>query len=348
MGWQRNEQRFQSVCLLLLTVIAVGAALYWLRPIVVPFVLALFITLALMPPVDTVVRRLHVPRALAAALVLLLFTVSVLVLGAFVVRSMADFTAHLGEYQKQAEKLLTELLARLPLEQLGIDPQLHLEFGSLVPSGTVRTALLGMTNTVLDLFSLILLVIIFVGFLLVGGAGKRRYTGVAAQVERGVRRYIITKAILSAATGFLVFLLLNMLGVRYAVTFGAFAFLLNFIPSLGSIIATLLPIPVVLLSPEATLAHVLLVVLLPGSVQFTIGNIIEPKVMGTAMELHPVMVLMSLIFWGMLWGFEGMLLAVPLTAITKIVFTRIEVTRPVAELMAGKIAPTEAEQQKEG
>ena len=82
---------------------------------------------------------------------------------------------------------------------------------------------------------------------------------------------------------------------------------------------------------------VILAILLPLSVQLLIGNVIEPKVMGDTLGLHPVVLLMALVFWGVLWGLPGVLLAAPMTAIAKIVFERIEVTRPLAHVMEGRL-----------
>ena len=82
-----------------------------------------------------------------------------------------------------------------------------------------------------------------------------------------------------------------------------------------------------------------LVILLPGAVQFTIGNIVEPLVTGEGLDLHPVTILLALVFWGLLWGVVGMLLAAPITAVLRIVLGRLEITRPVAELLAGRLPP---------
>ncbi|MFM1918850.1 MAG: hypothetical protein RLZZ303_484, partial [Candidatus Hydrogenedentota bacterium] len=111
---------------------------------------------------------------------------------------------------------------------------------------------------------------------------------------------------------------------------------LNFIPNIGSIIATLLPAPVVFFSADVPTVNAVLAIAIPGCIQFSIGNLIEPKLMGDTLDMHPVVVLLSLIFWGMMWGMAGMFLAVPMTAIVKIVLERIEVTQPAAEVLAGR------------
>jgi AI-2 transport protein TqsA len=182
------------------------------------------------------------------------------------------------------------------------------------------------------------LVIVFLIFLLVGGTARAQPSGgVLGQVEVRIKRYIVAKATVSAATGGLVGFVLAMLGVDLALVFGLFAFLLNFIPNIGSLVATLLPLPVVLLSPQSSLTTIILAIALPGVIQVIMGNFIEPKIMGGSLDLHPVTILLALIVWGMLWGIMGMLLATPLTAVMKMLFERMEHTAPLAELLAGRL-----------
>ena len=135
---------------------------------------------------------------------------------------------------------------------------------------------------------------------------------------------------------------LALLGVDLALLFGFLVFLLNFIPTVGSIVATLLPLPVVLMSPDSTMTTVVLVLAIPGSIQLVIGNVIAPKVLGETLDLHPVTILLALIFWGMLWGIPGMLLATPITAIMKMMFARMELTAPLSNWMAGRFGAATA------
>ena len=93
----------------------------------------------------------------------------------------------------------------------------------------------------------------------------------------------------------------------------------------------------VLLAPGSTALQVVLAVALPGVVQFAIGNVLEPKLMGKSFGLHPVTILLTLIFWGVLWSVPGMFLATPLTAIAKVLLSRSEFTAPVARLLEGRL-----------
>jgi AI-2 transport protein TqsA len=122
--------------------------------------------------------------------------------------------------------------------------------------------------------------------------------------------------------------------------FAFIVFLLSFIPSIGPIIATLLPLPV-----AVTQFHdpwtIAAVILIPGAIHMVIGNIIEPKLMGRGLELHPVTVLLALAFWGLLWGVVGMVLAVPIVAMLRIVLSHFGTTRSLADLLAGHLPGTE-------
>ena len=151
-----------------------------------------------------------------------------------------------------------------------------------------------------------------------------------------VKKYIFTKFITSAATGILTGVIYWYLGLELAFIFGSLTFILNFIPVLGSVIAVLIPLPVAFLQFSDP-TFVILVIVLPIIVHIIIGNIIEPKIFGDAFGLHPITVILSLIFWGMIWGIIGVLLAAPITAIIKISFERFYTTKPIALLLEGKI-----------
>ena len=334
-----RERGVQTICLLLLSAMAVAAALYWLRPVMVPFVLAVFIAYGLSPLVDLSVRRLRFPRVLAVAGTLALAFLLLVSLGALISASVGQLASNAEAYQAQLSQLLATAADNLPLERFGVSSDVQLDPLSQIPASAVGNMLLGTTNALLDLLSQSILVLIFVIFLLIGSGGRAPLTGVWNEIESNIQRYLATKAALSAATGLLVGLVLSVLGVDLALVFGLFAFLLNFIPSIGSVIATLLPLPVVLVNPEITPFTAVLAIAVPGAIQLTIGNALEPKIMGDTLDLHPVVILIMLIFWGILWGIPGMLLATPITAVMKILFGRLEQTRPLADLLAGRLAP---------
>jgi AI-2 transport protein TqsA len=341
----RQELRVQTVCLLILTALAVGAALFWLRPVMIPFVLAVFFALGLSPVVDVQIRKLRLPRSVAVVTTLLLGGGLLAGIAALIQASVRQLSANATVYQDQLTLLIERSVQMLPFETFGIDPSSLLDSITTVPVTAIGGMLLGTTNAIVDLLSRSLLVLIFMVYLLIGR--ETRYvgansTGIWDEIESRVERYIATKALLSGATGLLVGTVLAVLGVDLALVFGFFAFLLNFIPSVGSLIATLLPLPIVLMSPDVSLLVAVLAIAVPGGIQFTIGNVLEPQIMGDALDLHPVTILMALILWGMLWGVVGMLLATPITAMLKILFEQLEATQPAARVLAGRFGDKQA------
>ena len=151
-----------------------------------------------------------------------------------------------------------------------------------------------------------------------------------------IKKYIFTKFITSSATGIITGLIYWFLGIELALIFGTLTFILNFIPVFGSVIAVLIPLPIAFLQFTDP-ANVVLIILLPTIVHIIIGNILEPKIFGETLGLHPITIILSLIFWGMIWGVIGVLLAAPITAIIKITFERFENTKSIALILEGKI-----------
>ena len=118
-------------------------------------------------------------------------------------------------------------------------------------------------------------------------------------------------------------------------------FLFNYIPNVGPTIATLVPIPFMILA-EFKWFPIVMAIILPTVAHLVIGSIIEPNLMGNQLELHPITVMLGLIFWGMLWGLPGMFMRAPLTALCRICFESVDFTAPVARLLAaisGSSAP---------
>ncbi len=329
--------------MLVIAAVAITVALIWARAVMVPFVLALLLTYMVTPIVDVLQTRLRVPRflALLAAFVVIAAGISVLVL--LLVTSVEGLADNAAQYEQTwnqlvgwAQQTYLELSDRFGVD-LGLEAQVNDLAAQL---GELPIMALGWAkNTaggVLNFLSTAFLVLIFVIYLILGHTPSEKRKGLWAEVDRKVRRYIVTKVLTSATTGVLTGVILWLLGVDLALVFGMMAFLLNFIPSIGSIIATLLPLPIALMQFGFgwELAAVLV---LPGSVQMTIGNGIEPKIMGDSLDLHPITILLTLIFWGLVWGPVGMLLAAPITAVLKIVLERFDTTRPVAQLLAGRL-----------
>ena len=338
---RKDYSLVMTVSMMVLATVAIAVALQYTRQVMVPFVLAIFISYLVAPLVDFLRVRLRIPKAGAVTIAVLFAAGLFTLLGLLITNSTRELLDSALLYQDRIVRLTQRIFSVLDVRNIDLgqgsviafldDPNLLQNIPFLdVLQTTAGAALKLVTNGVL--------VFIFVLYLLIGRNPNQFREGFYAQIDRKIRSYIVIKFITSATTGILTGVILTLFGLDLAMVFGVMAFLLNFIPSIGSVIATLLPLPIALIQFESGVA-ITLVVVLPGAVQFTIGNIVEPLVMGEGLDLHPVTILLMLVFWGLLWGPVGMLLAAPITAVLRIVLGRLEITRPVAELLAGRLPP---------
>ncbi len=332
----------QTVCLLILTLIAVAVALAFLQPVLVPFVLAIFFSQCLTPLIDLLMQRFKWPQVLAvtvAAIVGAAVVAGVVTLLASSISGMAE-KQNLAGYSDRFQQMTQGMVESRPAHWLGIKP-----------GATSDSVLTIIKDKGVDLFALLATlgativkntatVLILMAFLLFGRRRtRRRAEGILGEIEIRVQRYITLTVGISILTGLLVGVSLGILGVQFAAGFGFLAFLLNFIPNLGAVVATLLPLPFAFLDPHLGLVAKFAALAIPALIQTGIGSFVQPRMMGHSLELHPVVLLLSLLFFTMIWGVGGAFLATPLTAVIKIVFEKIPSTRPLAAVLAGNLDP---------
>ena len=155
------------------------------------------------------------------------------------------------------------------------------------------------------------------------------------KIDKSIQRYISLKTIISLATGLASYFALVIIGVDVPVFWAFLIFIFNYIPTIGSIIATFFPAIFALLQFGA-FGPAILVLLIVGFIQVIVGNFVEPKVMGNTLNISPLVVLLALTLWGTIWGITGMLLSVPITVILIIIMSEIPSTRPLAILLSEK------------
>lgn len=333
------EVRLTTACLVILTGIAIGAALYFLRTVLVPFVVALFLSYLLAPVIDFQIERLRFPRPLAVLGTFILGCLAIFLLWMTTSASVTQMAANQEAYRANFAKLLDEIEELLPVEVFHERARELFDAPEETLVQAVRNILSTTAGSILEVLSKGVLVLVFLLFLVMGQGRReeRSSDSFLATAETQIKRFLSVKVTISAFTGVAVGLVLHVLGVPLAFVFGVSAFLLNFIPNVGSIIATVLPLPMVFLNAELSVLAKILAFVLPGVIQFSVGYLLEPKLMGRSLDLHPVTVLMSLTFFGMIWGVIGMFMATPITAIVKILLEKTEYTIPYARLFAGRL-----------
>ena len=163
---------------------------------------------------------------------------------------------------------------------------------------------------------------------------RKSILSILSHTQEDIQTYIWIKTLTSTATGVISYIILKFVGVDFAGFWAFTIFLLNFIPTVGSIIATLFPALLALIQFGGFFECVVVLVGV-GAVQVVVGNFVEPKLMGNTLNLSPLVVMLSLTLWGSIWGIPGMFLSVPITVILLIVFAHFEKTRSLAILLSG-------------
>ena len=330
------------VLLTLASFVVVVAGMKAASSILVPFFLAVFIAVLCTPPLLWLQGR-GVPRVLAVILILAVILAFGSLLGVLVGTSLNKFVSSLPQYQERLTVHLSPLLNWLVKE--GVDLPKGGIGAAIHPENAMRLAanLLSAVSNVLANAFLILLTVVF--FLLEAAdlpkklkTALKKPEGSLTTIERFSRsanRYVVIKTLLSVAVGLATWLWLVILGVDYPILWGTLAFLLNYVPNIGSILAT---IPATLLAlVQLGIGSAILTVLGLLVIHNILGTIVEPKLMGRGLGLSPLVVFISLVFWGWVLGPVGMVLSVPLTSLVKIGLESSGQTRGLAIMLGSDI-----------
>jgi len=330
----KNQEGNQviTVSLLILAIIAVAFTLFFTKPIMIPFVLALFVRILIDPIIDFQMIYLRIHRIVAVIVSIILIVCLFMIIIPFIAGSVATFLESANEYNTKVLLLLDLAINKLQEFDININKEIIRNSFLSLPFLDWASAILSNGANFITKFFLVIIITMF----LLLGSKTQETSETWKSINKNVKTYVFTKFITSSFTGIITGLIYWFLGLELALIFGTLTFLLNFIPVFGSIIAVILPLPVAFLQFSDP-TYIIFVILFPGIVHIIIGNILEPKLFGEAFGLHPVTIILSLIFWGMIWGIIGILLAAPITAVIKISFEKFETTLPIAKFLAGKI-----------
>ena len=322
-----------------------------LREILVPVTIAVFLTY-LLHPLLAYLKKLGVPKWLSLILILIVVAVFGYLIGLLLISAVGNLPDRLQVYSANISAFLTQVLRPfdLTLREFASWFKIDLKtfkistlFEKLFQAGVIQDMFNSFSSMVGDFF----ISLVFWVFMMLGKAKFEERLAVAFRGKNSmvqnninninvqIQSYLIIKTILSLIVGILSTLVFLIYGVDFAILWGLLTFILNFIPNIGALIATVGPIIIALLQygfgiTVISLAAILLIV------HNIVGSIVEPHYLGRHMDLSPVFVLFSLIFWGWIWGIVGMFLAVPIAASMKILFSNIEPLKPIAILMGSK------------
>jgi len=343
-GGAENSQstRYASWLVALLGAAAAVVIIAGLRvaaELIVPMLLAVFTAMILSPPLRWLKAK-RFPAPLAIALLIGLVIVITMMVAAVVSAAISDFRLALPTYGSQFETLSSGLVAALAQYGIVLDQsQWQTLFDPSALFKMVANTLSSLGNALTNGL-LILLLVVFIlaedqSFIdkLERSGGSAAGVASLRSFARSVNSYMALKSLISLATGIVIWLWLWLLGVDYAVMWGLLAFLLNFVPNVGSLIAAVPAVLLALLQLGVSGA----VIAASGylAVNFVMGNLIEPRVMGRGLNLSPLVIFLSLLLWGWVLGPVGMLLSVPLTIMLKLALESRQQSAWVGAMLGG-------------
>ena len=345
-----NSGRVNFFLLMVITVFLLGAVLKITASVVVPFTIALLLAIV-MTPMIKIMAKFHIPRALSVFIVLIIL-ISVIVFMGMILYSSGRVLVTL--YPKYEARLREIYIYAARFFELPYDS--HLSFfdnlwGQVGIRNRVRVMTIAFSNGFLMFLKDAFIVVLIMVFLLFEavffrdklnaafeGEKAERIKRITADLMSQVTRYLSIKFIISVINGVTVGIGLWIIGVEFAAIWGVIQFALNFIPNIGSIaigiVVTLFSLVQFWPDPTPIIATGLVML----GINIILGSIIDPNIMGDRLGLSPLVVILSLLIWGFLWGFAGLILAVPMMAIIKIVCENISMLEPISILLGSRKA----------
>jgi len=320
---------------LILTALILG------RNLLVPLVLALLLWF-LVVSLRTVIGKLKIgsfslPKGVQTSIAFLLICLVIWLIGRLVAENLEDALVQAPKYNERFQVLLDWVANKLDISSVQ-------ELSSEINISKWAQYILNSSLNFLNAFFVVVFYVIFIFLeegIFMGKVTKaikqkekrQKMYHTFSEINEKVHSYIAVKSLLSLTMAILVWLVLAIVGVDFAIVWALFAFLSNFIPFVGALIATVLPSLLAFVQFDDPTYGVVVLSILVG-IQALFGNFIEPRVVGKSVNLSPLVVILSLAFWGAIWGVAGMFLCVPITVTLMIVLYQFESTRPYAILLS--------------
>ncbi len=341
-----NQKRGVRFLIIMAALVVITWGIYQARSILQLFLVSVFLAVMGTPLLLSVEKK-RVPTVIAVLLVVGAIIVILLFIGAIVGTSVNSFSNALPFYEARIQEQFSALKVLLASKGIESPDKLILKY---INPGAVMSLTQSLLSGLSSVLSNTVLILLTVTFILLEASSFPVKLRVALGVPQAafshftrfadtMKRYIVIQTAIGLTEGILVGVWFAILGVDFPVVWGLLAFLLHYVPNLGSIIAAIPPVLLALI--QLGIGRAALVAVGYTVIVFTIGNIIEPRLMGRGLGLSTLVVFLSLIFWGSLLGFVGMVLAVPITMTFKIAFESNASTRWIAVLLGPELSPEE-------
>ena len=316
---------------------------------ILPMVIAFFI-FVLVSPILSRMDRLRIPRFISLVLVMLLVLV-VFILFVYVFFLMVNMLIQPDGIPAYAARIQSfdRYLSGMIAPYLDADPASFslLRYLNIDWYGLIMASLTSISGKFISILSDALLVYVYLLFIIMERQtvfpkvleafprGKAQRAGqMVSRMNRQMSKYLLIKIVISVATGILFYLASVISGLDFALVWGVLAVILNFIPTIGSIVCTAGTIIMAIIQFSPDWGYVIYITILMISIEMILGNIIDPRLQGVQLNISPFVILISLAIWGYIWGIAGMFLSVPLTSIIQIICANVPSLKPVAIMLS--------------
>ena len=353
MGEQSEEKKtdFSKQMYFVILVIAVilfAAVLKTLSSIILPVVFSVLLGFVFMPIVRKMQKKFHIPWTVGSVLVTVLAVIIFFGISSILATSLSSI---LSQFPKYENRFMT--IYKVVAEQFNLEfDEGKTFFENIWGFDQIRTTAKNLTlllsTGIVTVGKSFFMVFFLLAFFLIAlrltnekltsafkqePAKRKKFYRLSISIVTEITRFLSIKFFISLATGLVVFLGTLAIGVDFPIVWGFLAFVMNFIPAFGSIFSGILTTLFTLIQFYPSLWQTLIVLILMLSVNMLLGNIIEPKIEGENLGLSPFVILISLSLWGYIWGFLGLLLAVPMTVIIKIICENVSYLKFAAVLL---------------
>lgn len=326
-----------TVSVVILTLFVVFYVLYIGASILIPFVIALLLSFAIMSLSNFFIKKwLFAP--LAFILSLATYGVLLWIVSQIINTNVQDIIKQSPVYQEKLISIAGKIAVYFSIDQTNIVSDITSKINIEEIISTIATGITNIvrsTGTIFFFTVFILLELRFFWRKMSLITENKQIFSIMEQIRQDMKTYFVIKTATSFSTGLLSYIVLWVFGIDFALFWAFLIFLLNYIPTIGSIIAVFFPVVFSIIQFESFSIFVLLLVSL-SLVQMLIGNFLEPRFLGNKLNVSPLVILLSLLFWGQIWGVVGMLLCVPIVVIINIILAHIPATRSIAILLSEK------------
>ncbi len=337
-----TTKNYVNIAIVIIATIMVGAVLKITSSIILPLVVAFFLS-GLLSPIMRQCARYKLPKFVAILTIILIIGIIFLLIILFLQVSVKSFVAEFPKYSEGFDNFARTFDA-YAMDEFGFEEPILSNLNWQAPVMNVVSNFSTYVYSFVSNAGMTLLLTIFILIEQHELLGKlhhafpERGDGIAKMFTRigeKLSTYLLTKGLLSLVTGILFYFVALFTGLDFALIWGVMAFFFNFIPSIGSIIVTVLMILMACIQFLPTFGPVIVVAIGATTIQMVIGNFLDPKIQGDRLNLSPFILIVSLVLWGYLWGIVGMFLAVPITATLQIICDTVPGLRPIAIMLSG-------------